>query len=153
MILHLPETYTLLLSMTIEGQLPRKSNARRVVSRGRGGPPMVIKSQEALDYIDSVAKTVTGDQKLKLGSLSQPLLIVANVFYTTRRPDLSIELLLDALEQADVLKNDRYVRQQIIGGYVDADRPRTELCLFSVDRHNPIMIGGRSDVSARLVHE
>lgn len=151
--IRLPLTYHFKLHMVIPGQLPRKSNMRRIVRRGKGGPPMVIKSKEALAYFDTVTEIVTDEQKLKLGSLDKPLLIVANVYYKSRRPDLSIELLLDALEKAEVIKNDRYVREQFVGAYVDAERPRTELWLFEINHERePFKIGGRNDEAA-LVYE
>lgn len=146
--LSLPSEYELELHMVIEGQLPRKSNSRKIVSRGRGGPPMVIKSAAAREYMDYVALLAKQqDIQNELGSLDNQLLLVANVYYTSRRPDLSVELLLDALEKAGVVKNDRYVREQIIGARVDKERPRTELWLFSINKERePITVyGGRKD--------
>lgn len=109
---------------------------------------MVIKSAAAREYMDYVALLAKQqDIQNELGSLDNQLLLVANVYYTSRRPDLSVELLLDALEKAGVVKNDRYVREQIIGARVDKERPRTELWLFSINKERePITIhGGRKD--------
>ena len=47
--------YHLLTEITVEGQPPRKSNQRQIVRRGRGknARPMLIKSKEALQYVEA----------------------------------------------------------------------------------------------------
>jgi len=114
------------IALWIEGQPPRKSNQRvfRLVhsKSGKGlkcqrcgnvlGLPTFTKSDQALAWTDDALKQTTGDKKLQLGSPDSPVAITAYVFYKNRRPDLSIELILDALEKAEVIANDRHVYEQ-----------------------------------------
>ena len=70
---------------------------------------MIVKSKAALKWVASALAQVTGDKKVEIGSSKHPLRIRFFVFYKDRRPDLSVELILDTLEQAGVISNDRHV--------------------------------------------
>jgi len=96
-----------MISLWINGQPPRKSNNRRIVYQGNR--PRVIKSQKALDWTKSALLQVPDHAKLNLGSLDDPLCINMDIWYETRRPDLSGELVLDMLQKAGVIADDRYV--------------------------------------------
>lgn len=126
------EEYELLAEFTIFGQPPRKSNRRRLVTRGRGGKPMFIKSKEALEYEKDFIKQTIGAYKQEWGSLKENLRLDVNVFYTSRRPDLSVELIMDCLSKAGVIKNDRYIREEHIFGYVDKYIPRISIRLYRI---------------------
>lgn len=135
--------YTLLAEIAIEGQPPRKSNQRRLVRRGRGknARPMFIKSKEALQYIEDFALQVPSKYRNKEhGSLDENLRVDIAVWYTSRRPDLSVELILDCLEATKVIKNDRYIREVHTYGFVDKKNPRIKLRLFRIthEREPPI---------------
>ncbi len=60
---------------------------------------------------------------LQLGSADRPLRIVFEVFYETRRPDLSVELVLDAIEKAGVISNDRHVYEYTARKFFSKDMP------------------------------
>lgn len=70
---------------------------------------MIVKSKAALKWVAGAIAQVTGDKKVGIGSENHPLRIRFFVFYKNRRPDLSVELVLDTLEKAGVISNDRHV--------------------------------------------
>ena len=70
---------------------------------------MIVKSKAALKWVAGAVAQVTGNQKVGIGSEKHPLRIRFFVFYKDRRPDLSVELILDTLEKAGVISNDRHV--------------------------------------------
>lgn len=132
--------YELVCKFTIPGKLPRKSNSRMFV--GTKGKPRLIKSKEALKYIENLTEAVPEEYRdLEIGSITEDILVVANVYYPTRRSDLSTELLLDGLEKVGVIKNDRYVREKIESGLIDPDNPRVEVQIYKVlNNHTPIEV-------------
>lgn len=125
-----PDRYKLLLQFSILGHLPRKSNSRIAIVRK--GKPRVILSKEARDYNKDMARQVTGDMKLGVGSLKVNLAIQACVFYRSRRSDLSIELFLDTMQREGIIKDDRYVVEQFLYGYVDKHNPRVNARLYEI---------------------
>jgi len=144
--LTLADSYHFLTSLVIYGQLPRKSNQRRIVRINNY--PRIIKSQAALEYEEAAFLQITGDKKGSYGSLENPLLLVANIYYRSRRSDLSVELLKDVLERTGVVKNDRYIVEEITGAYVDQDNPRSELWLFAITHpRTPITFGGNKNAT------
>jgi Holliday junction resolvase RusA-like endonuclease len=134
--------YHLLAEITITGQPPRKSNQRQLVRRGRGknARPMFIKSKEARAYVKHFKEIVSEEDQQQHGSLDENLRVDIAVWYTSRRPDLSVELILDCLEAAKVIKNDRYIREVHTYGFVDKENPRIKLRLFRIshEREPPI---------------
>jgi len=126
--------YELLTEITVEGQPPRKSNQRQLVRRGRGAKarPMIIKSKEARAYVKKFEETISEIDQQQYGNLDDHLRVDIIIWYTSRRPDLSVELILDCLEKAKVIKNDRYVREVHSYGFVDKKNPRVKIRLFRV---------------------
>ncbi len=107
---------------------------------------MLVKSKEALQYEESFDEQVPDDLRLGIGSLKSPLRLDIVVFYSSNRPDVSVELVMDCLENSGVVKNDRYIKEQHIYGFVDKYNPRVELILtpLSVDRKPPFQISKAS---------
>ena len=127
------QEYEFLLELTVSGQAPRKSNARQVVGRGKHGPPMVIKSQKALNYVEHFLLSVPPEYNiLEHGSLDEDLRLDIIVWYTSRRPDLSIELITDCMQKAGIIKDDRYIREMHIYGFVDKTNPRIVFRLYRI---------------------
>ena len=128
------EEYELLTEFVIVGQPPRKSNRRKIARRGRGknAKPMLIKSKEALQYEKDFIQQVIGKYKQKWGSLKEDLRIDINIWYPDRRSDLSIELIKDCLTKAEVIKDDRYIREERNNGYVDKNNPRISIRLYRI---------------------
>lgn len=133
----LKKGYEPLAEFLIYGQPPRKSNQRQIVTRGRSQTkrlrPMIIKSKEARAYMDSFSDQVPEQYRdKKYGSLEEDLRLDVTVWYKDRRPDLSIELIKDCIEKAGVIKNDRYIREEHIYGFVDKKTPRIAIRLWRV---------------------
>lgn len=128
-----PAVYEEAVRLTIAGEPGRKSNQRRIVRRSNG-TPMIIKSQKALDYEVSFLSQVPGEAKLFLGSAEEPLLLWAKIFYKSNRPDLSSELLMDQLQKAGVISNDRWIKSQMLFGGLDKENPRSEIVLYRLKK-------------------
>jgi Holliday junction resolvase RusA-like endonuclease len=109
-------------SFWLPGQPPRKSNSRMVVrNRGR---LRVIKSPEARGWVRQSISMIGPELRiLGLGSADKPLRILFEVYYETRRPDLSVELILDTLEEAGVISNDRHVYEYTARKFFSKDMP------------------------------
>lgn len=116
------------IKLKILGQLPRKSNSRRIV-RSRSGSPLLIKSQAALDYEEMLAVQIP--QRFRI-AMEGMISIEGIVYYQSRRSDLSIELLLDCLERVGVLSNDRAVHKINIMKALDPKDPRVEIVISQI---------------------
>lgn len=131
--------YELLAEFTVTGQPPRKSNQRMIVRRGRGGSPMVIKSKKAREYVDHFIASIPEEyQTLNAGTLDDDLRLDIIVWYINRRSDLSVELIKDCIEAAGIIKNDRYVREEHLYGFVDKENPRTKIRLYRITSDRPL---------------
>ena len=105
----------------IEGHMPRKSNQRKLIWSKKSGRPLFIKSDEALAWTDRAIGVM---KTLPENSITKPCGIRAWVFYRSRRSDLSVELLKDAMQKAGVVVNDRLIEYEENFVFVDKDRPR-----------------------------
>jgi len=104
-------------------QPPRKSNSRQVVRNRRTGKPMVIKSAEARAWVKCSLSAIPEEARLGLGSADRPLKMLFECFYESKRPDLSVELVLDVLERAGVISNDRHVYEYTAKKLFSRDMP------------------------------
>jgi Holliday junction resolvase RusA-like endonuclease len=121
-----------MITFWIAGQPPRKSNSRQIVRRGRNGPPMIIKSQEARNWTQAALLQVPTNAKKNLGSAKQPLAVSMDIYYTSHRPDLSGELVLDMLQKAGVIKDDRYVYAWHLYKHFDKKRPGVSIAIKTI---------------------
>lgn len=121
---------TRLVTMTIFGELASKANSRRVTSYGK-----IIKSHKALTWSHQAALQIPAEYRgLRLGSIQEPLYLNAKIYYKDWRSDVDESLLMDVLQSAGVIANDRYIRlKNIDGTAVDKDSPRVELVLGFVE--------------------
>ena len=110
-----------MISLFIHGQPPRKSNSRRVVRNN--GRVRVIKSDQALQWVQDAVKQIPHHARQGIGSLERPIRATFNVYYETRRPDLSVELVLDTLQKAGVISDDRHVYEVHAYKWFSKDRP------------------------------
>ena len=115
------------IELTIQGQPPRKSNSREIVRNRRTGRPMVIKSKAARRWVADAIKQIPASAKLGVGSAARPLKVTYFVYYASKRPDLSTELVKDTLEAAGVISNDRHIYQEHAYKFFDKDRPRVHV--------------------------
>ena len=115
------------IELVIRGQPPRKSNSREIVRNRRTGKWMVIKSKAARKWMADAIKQVPTAAKLGIGSAEHPLKVTYHVFYASRRPDLSTELIKDMLEAAGVISNDRHIYQEHAYKFFDKHHPRVHV--------------------------
>jgi Holliday junction resolvase RusA-like endonuclease len=125
------KTPILLLEFEVQGQLRRKSNSRRIVT-GEDGNTRVIKSEEALSYADDFARQITGDMKLGVGGKDQHLRMDVVVYYTSFKPDLSVELLEDLMQETGIISNDRWIREIHAYAAIDKKNPRVRVRLYEL---------------------
>ncbi len=118
--------------LRIMGQPPRKSNSRQIVTNKRTGRPMVIKSAQAREWTHDAIAQIPPSARRNLGSQERPLSITFWVRYRSRRPDLSIELVMDMLEKAQVISNDRHVYEFHAFKEFDKDDPGVELLVEEI---------------------
>jgi Holliday junction resolvase RusA-like endonuclease len=108
--------------LILHGEPASKANSRRLVTiRGQA---RLIKSQKALDYVAAVKRTYPPLSPLLEGDLR----MTADVYYASRRPDLDVSLILDALQDI-VYRNDRQVREMHLYHHLDRANPRAEITL------------------------
>jgi Holliday junction resolvase RusA-like endonuclease len=126
--------YEFLVELLIIGQPPSKSNRRKIARAGRGknARPILIKSPEARQYVKDFLSQVPDQVKLNLGNIDESLMVVYIVWYRSRRSDLSVELIKDALQAAEVIANDRYIQEEHLYGFVDKENPRTHILIFRI---------------------
>lgn len=117
-----------MISFTVLGHCPRKSNSRRIVRMGTRIAS--IKSKEALEYEQSFILQIP--RKLKK-NIECKLALTAYIYYRSRRSDLSDELFCDCLEKADIIKNDRQIAEKHLFCLVDKDNPRIEFTLDEIE--------------------
>ena len=113
----------------ILGELASKSNSRRLVNRG--GRPMFIKSQKALDYEKSALlqlKKIIGRNK----PMENDVVLEATLVYASKRPDLDESLLMDILQKAGVYLNDRQVKEKHIYWGIDKDNTRVSFIVWEL---------------------
>ncbi len=114
-----------MISFFIHGQPPRKSNSRQVV-RNRG-KTRVIKSDKALAWVLSALAQIPHHAKQGIGSADRPIRATFHVYYETRRPDLSVELVLDTLQKAGVISDDRHVYEVHAFKWFSKERPGVQV--------------------------
>jgi Holliday junction resolvase RusA-like endonuclease len=108
---------------TIYGNLPRKSNSRQIIRNKRTGKVQVIKSAKALKYRQQFILQM---REYDYETIEEDIKLKAIIYYQSRRSDLSGELLMDLLQDCELIKNDRQVREIHLLGKVDRQKPRVE---------------------------
>ena len=118
-----PEDIGWIWEATILGEPASKSNRRRIVRIG--GKPRLIKSAKALTYVEQFC--------LQAPKISQPIegdvLLWCRIHYASRRPDLDESLVMDALQAAGIIGNDRQIKAKIILWGLSRDNPSAEIKL------------------------
>lgn len=113
-------------SFTIPGQLPSMKNRRRIVGTRRNRP-MLIKSQDAMDYEQAFLAAVPKKARI---AYAGPVSVKARIWYQSRRSDLSAEFLFDLLQKSGVILNDRQVQHLEAFKGLDPERPRVHLSVY-----------------------
>jgi len=97
------------IEIWISGWPPSMKNSREIVTNPRTGNPFSIKSPQARQWWNDALRQITGDKKLCWGRHSDPLRVTCHVWYRNKRPDLDCSIVLDLLQAAGVISNDRHV--------------------------------------------
>lgn len=105
----------------IEGEPASKANSRRLVTFGKR--PASIKSAKALAYVAHARRQINAPAE----PIEGDVIFTATIHYATRRPDLDESLILDVLQAAGVIRNDRQVREKHVYWALDRERPRAEI--------------------------
>jgi hypothetical protein len=105
---------------TILGQPHSKANSRKLAHVK--GKVRFIKSDEALGYLTAFAMQCPTLDPMFTGDVHVEL----EIYYTSRRSDVDESLILDAM-QGRIYLNDRQVRKKTVTGWVDPERPRTDI--------------------------
>lgn len=118
----------------IYGQPARKGNSRQIVRHPRTGRWRLIKSAEALGYEEVFERQVPQWARQRLGSQKHPLELRARIFMRHKwTSDLSLELIQDCLQKADVITDDRYIVRAVSEKKWDKDEPRAEIWIRELD--------------------
>lgn len=126
----------IILKGTVKGNLQSKANSRKLVMNRKTGRVLFIKSQSARDFSDeaiSQLKRLWMQKPAYTGLVS----LRADIYYSSRRPDLTPELFMDCLEKSGVIFNDRQVFEfDRIRKRLDPQNPRIEFILSEYEEKN-----------------
>ena len=118
------------VAFVVLGQCSSLKNSRRLFRNRKTGTPFFARAGAAIAFMDAFCAQVPSNYRnLKLGSLTQPLRLIATVYYQSRRSDLDVSAVMDGLQQAGVIANDRFIIEQHLFAEVDAKNPRVEIHL------------------------
>ncbi|HDY67902.1 hypothetical protein LCGC14_3142890 [marine sediment metagenome] len=118
-----------LYKATIYGQAYSKANRRQLVINKKTKKPMFIKNEKALLYVESFkAQVVWGYDTIKC-----KVALHCKMYYKTQRPDLDESLVMDCLEKAGVIENDRLIREKHIYHFIDKENPRVDIELKEIE--------------------
>lgn len=114
-----------MVSGVVLGQPQRKDNRRMIVKNRRTVKPMVIKSREALTYVQSFDRQIMSWQR---AGYVGPVEVKLIMYYRNNRsdlpPELIPELIFDCLQKVGVFKNDRQIVRCVMEKRIDKENPR-----------------------------
>ena len=119
------ENINWLWEATIMGEPASKSNSRQIVRMG--GRPRLIKSKKALNYARQFH--LQAPRMPLRDPILDDVLMWCRIHYATRRPDLDESLIMDALQAAEIIGNDRQIKAKVVLWALDRDNPRSEIKL------------------------
>lgn len=118
----------LLWQQTIYGNPQSKANSRKFIINTRTKKPMVIKSAEARKYTEDFIRQARIPPEPYKGDI----MLNCKIYYQSRRSDLDESLIMDCLQQAGIIGNDRQIREKHVWGEIDPANPRAEISIFSL---------------------
>lgn len=113
------------MKFTIQGAVPSKSNSYKLTNRGKFASMYKakgLKAYEKMFYLQVPAEA----RGVELKGL---LKVFLSVYYTSNRLDLdnSAKIILDCMQDAKVMKNDRQVVELHMYKHIDKKNPRVEI--------------------------
>lgn len=135
----------LLARITIPTQAETKANSRKIITvKNKKGDPRtaIAKSDKALAYVKTVHRSVLAELR---HNYEGPVLVIATIYYGSRRPDLTFDLLQDALQAEykedygqsfrvwdGVYENDRQIFTLLTRKKIDPENPRAEVSIYAL---------------------
>ena len=110
---------------TILGEPASKSNQRQIVKIG--GKTRLIKSKKALAYAKEFH--LQAPRMPLRDPILDDVLMWCRIHYASRRPDLDESLIMDALQAAEIIKDDRQIKAKVVLWALDRENPRSEIKL------------------------
>ncbi|MBE0428129.1 MAG: RusA family crossover junction endodeoxyribonuclease [Nitrospirae bacterium] len=111
------------MRFVIFGEPASKANSRQIVFNKRTLKPQVIKSKKANQYLENFIFQCPKPKK----PIESSVALTAHIYYASNRPDLDESIIMDGLQKARVLKNDRLITQKHIYKHIDRKNPRAEI--------------------------
>ena len=108
---------------TVLGEPASKANSRQLKWNFKAKRNFLVKSDKAIAYRVSALEQIKPPATPILGDVS----LTAKIFYASRRPDLDESLIMDILQEAGVIKNDRQIKIKHIYWGLDKANPRSIL--------------------------
>jgi Holliday junction resolvase RusA-like endonuclease len=134
--------------LTLNGNLPRKSNSRQMVTNKYTGRTMFIKSPEALQFERDAQAQIPQEARLDLRGRVR---LTAHIHYANSRSDLSDEMLCDviqtkfetktvdgvklkSLKHVGIIKDDNQIKEKHLYWHLDKEHPHIE---FEIEELEP----------------
>ena len=120
-------------SQTIIGQPYSKANHRGYKkAQSRFGREYLqnVKSTQALGYQNDFLAQIC--PKLQ-SPIDYDIILFCDIFYKSRRPDLDESLIMDCLQKAGIIQNDRLIKEKHIYWNLDPKNPRAQISLVRLD--------------------
>lgn len=109
----------------ILGSPQSKANSRRMVYNKQQKRVMFIKSEAAIDYLDTFRRQCPNLMYTKDGLLKGHLSVQIDIWYRSSRSDLDESIILDAM-QGLIYENDNQIKYKlVIHRGVDKENPRS----------------------------
>ena len=115
-----------IVRLTVNGALKSKANSRRMIR-----PGLVIKSKGALEFEETAILQL--NQQYKGEPITSNVYLICDIYYPTKRNDLSPELFFDCLQKAGVLENDRQIWSYSAFKHIDKENPRVECTVYETE--------------------
>lgn len=117
--------------MIIQGQVPSKSNSYKVITINGHG------SIGKTDKLEAYERSFYLQCKHRGLNIDRPFKLFVDVYYESNRPDLDngLKVILDCLQYAGVIKNDRNCIEIVARKFVDKANPRAEITLEVLERN------------------
>lgn len=117
--------------MIIQGQVPSKSNSYKVITINGHG------SIGKTDKLEAYERNFYLQCKHRGMKIDRPFKLYVDVYYESNRPDLDngLKVILDCLQYAGVVKNDRNCIEIVARKFVDKANPRAEITLEVLERN------------------
>lgn len=112
----------------VYGQVHSKANSRKFA---KFGSRMVSIKSDAARLFERQAIMQLKAAYGRRAPLKGELVAEVTIFYPDQRRDLDASLVLDCLQKAGVVVNDRQFREQHLYHGIDKEKPRAEIAIWS----------------------